>query len=345
MVNRYDSNKDSGFTLIELLLALALVAALVAAGLAAYQIQLRNFKVDKTALQMQQWLQAGMAVYADCGKWPTLNTLNQIIGQKAWDTTTCKNHAGETRAYMPPGSQYGPWPSTLVSSKNFYNFGPVDGDADKAAQFFVETYIEPDTLQMKNIGKMIAGRLPVANADEIINKRVRVIAYINKSSLVSGGGPNPPGGGSQIVDMEMVNSGQTAKHIKKPDQATCDALGTGLVPALVGSLSGQNAGMVDNTDRIGVWKAALDNTTMDPKTGLIEYMPTDPTRKTTNVQPVLKIDPDQVRKGWAPANTGNQVLLISACMPLCTVDPTNEKCKKTLSSQSSLSSSSSGLRY
>lgn len=352
--------RDSGFTLIELLLALALVVALVAAGMAAYQIQLRNFKVDKTALQMQQWLQAGLAFQADCGKWPAAGTLDGpmyklMYGEDPLTALTCpkpanSDYIGMKRSYLLPGSEYGPWPPALIPARNsFYMFSPASGEAS----FYVETFLPP-TAEMLKIGKMIAGRLPNATADMMPgNIAVRVRASVVAANYAAGNNPPPGGGGgSHIIDMEMVSSTQAAAHIKKPTQAVCDSMGERLgellVPALVGSMAGIDARRAngDSGSKNAINGTAFNKVTI--KNGFISEIDTVDKKPDGILKPTLMT---QTLSGSDPKDLTdlgrNQVLLISACMPLCTVDPTNTKCKKALSSKSSVSSSSSGsgVRY
>lgn len=65
------SNKQQrGFTLFEIMLVIAVMAVMAMAGVQYMQAKARTAKVDRAALQMQQWLQAGMAYYVDHQEWP-----------------------------------------------------------------------------------------------------------------------------------------------------------------------------------------------------------------------------------------------------------------------------------
>lgn len=334
--------RSSGFTLIELLLVLALVVALTAAGLFAYQIQLRNFRVDKTALQMQQWLQAGMAFQADCGQWPVDSVANPDIllvmtGQSPLTLTICPGltppNPDQKRTYMPLGIDKthpngpGPW-------MNYYNFGPYDINnptpPPTTQLFYVKTYIGPVNLTTQNNAAMIAGRLPNADIGHEVFDGVDqeyVIAYVGSSP--SGDGKKV---GPQILDMEIVNSTKIAVHIKKPTQAMCDKFGKGMIPVLVGALSGLDAGREKEPDKgafYGVNKGYI-NMALD-KNGFIDLSPLP----SGVITPNSGVERDlQHPVGGSFKDYGrNQVLLISACLPRSSEQP--------LSS----TNTQSGLRY
>lgn len=339
--------RSSGFTLIELLLVLALIVALTAAGLFAYQIQLRNFRVDKTALQMQQWLQAGMAFQADCGQWPVDSVANPDIllvmtGQSPLTLTICPGltppNPDQKRTYMPLGIDKthpngpGPW-------MNYYDIGPYDPANQQqpppptVALFYVKTDIGPDNLTTENNARMIAGRLPNADVfkesvNGVPNEFVR--AFVGSSP--SGGGAKA---GPQILDMEIVNSTKIAEHIKKPTQAMCDKFGKGLMPVLVGALSGLDAGREKEPDKgafYGVNKGYV-NMALD-KNGFIDLSSLPPGVITPNSG--VERDLQNPVGGKFKDYGRNQVLLISACLP---------KSSSLSGPQLNVTHTPSGLRY
>lgn len=65
-----NKSKFLGFTLIELLFVIAIASVLVSLGLTMVKQRGQQAKVEKTALQMQQLMQAGMAYYVDNHCWP-----------------------------------------------------------------------------------------------------------------------------------------------------------------------------------------------------------------------------------------------------------------------------------
>jgi prepilin-type N-terminal cleavage/methylation domain-containing protein len=65
------SKIPSGLTLIELIFVIAVIAVLGSMGILFYQHRMQDQKIEQTAQQMGQWLQAGMAYYVRNKKWPT----------------------------------------------------------------------------------------------------------------------------------------------------------------------------------------------------------------------------------------------------------------------------------
>jgi|GEM_PF-2488886 len=63
-------SKQRGFTLLELMLVVAIMAVISVAGISYLKEKALNTKIDKTALQIQQWLQASSAFYATHSAWP-----------------------------------------------------------------------------------------------------------------------------------------------------------------------------------------------------------------------------------------------------------------------------------
>ncbi|OGT36831.1 MAG: hypothetical protein A3F11_08595 [Gammaproteobacteria bacterium RIFCSPHIGHO2_12_FULL_37_14] len=59
-----------GFTLIEMLLVLVIVTVLLVMGINYMQQKTTAMRIDRTALQMQQILNAGLAYYVSHGAWP-----------------------------------------------------------------------------------------------------------------------------------------------------------------------------------------------------------------------------------------------------------------------------------
>jgi prepilin-type N-terminal cleavage/methylation domain-containing protein len=337
--------KQRGFTLIEILLVLVLVAALAAAGIAAYQVQQRNFKVEKTALQMQLWLQAGQAYYADCGVWPEADFSNNrqmygiLTGQNPIDT--CKNNTqyqGTYRAYMPPNSEFGIWSAPTGNAANIFEMAgycpPSAGPSCSSPSFYVSTVLKNDQ-GTETIGKMIAGRLP-SGVSVLAGGGIKVTGYVNAVGAAQGGNPIPPGGGGgSIVDMEIVSPGQTAKHLKLP---TTDDCADGMIPVLVHAISGLDAGTYRPRNAFaGLSQSSLGGGASIDKNGFIADMKSDV--GTNKIQPVFNIQPDQDNpENWNPGS-GNQLLFISACVP----DPEAKAKAKAL--QKSQNQSAPGTRY
>jgi prepilin-type N-terminal cleavage/methylation domain-containing protein len=281
--------KNKGFTLLELLLVLALASILIFGALAMYQIQLRNFKVDKTSLQMQQWMQAGMSFYVDCNIWPTdsksdPNIIKAMLGQSTLTQDECPTHAGQVRQYMPLNSdKNGPFPNT-------YSFGPF---GTSGTLFQVSTNIGDDAPTLESVGRMIAARLPNAssNVDESKDpKTVLVQATIN----VPG---QSIGSHGFILDMQMVKSTELS-HVKYPVQKDCPP---GMSPIIVNAISNFE-GKPGRGEKLN---APYKTTTTLNANMTDDFITPDLTVQTTDVSGDNPIQ-----------NQGaNEVLLISACIP------------------------------
>lgn len=85
--------KKAGFTLIELLFIVIIFGVFMALITSAYQQRAINYKINKTAIQMEQILEAAIAYHEDYGSWPT--TPNP--------PTDFLNY------YLPAGSSTNPW--------------------------------------------------------------------------------------------------------------------------------------------------------------------------------------------------------------------------------------------
>jgi prepilin-type N-terminal cleavage/methylation domain-containing protein len=96
--------KQQGFTLIEMLLVLVIVSTLIWAGVGYLQQRTLQTRMDRTAVQMQQILNAGLAYYIANGSWPA--SLACLQGQ-----------AGCTAIYLP-SPLTSSWANNYVVSSN-----------------------------------------------------------------------------------------------------------------------------------------------------------------------------------------------------------------------------------
>lgn len=100
MLKKYQ--QVAGFTLIELLFVLAIIGVLASLGVAMLQKRTENFKVHKTALQIQHILQSGMAWNVDHNSaWP--DTCGNTTGNV---TDFYRNYIGDNIINAPWGSPY-----------------------------------------------------------------------------------------------------------------------------------------------------------------------------------------------------------------------------------------------
>jgi len=72
--------KVTGFTLIEMLLVLIIVSMIIYMGLGYLQQRTVQIRMDRTSLQMQQILNAGMAYYIANSTWPANLACLQGVG-------------------------------------------------------------------------------------------------------------------------------------------------------------------------------------------------------------------------------------------------------------------------
>jgi prepilin-type N-terminal cleavage/methylation domain-containing protein len=138
-----------GFTLIELLLVVAIASILVSLGLSMMKQRSQEAKIEKTVLQIQQLLQAGMAYYIDNGCWP------------GWAGTFYATEC-TLNSSPPPFSQYIPAAITVNPWGKPYRYGmPYDPmPASNRMNIFQVLVDTPN----ENIAKRIAELLPNATA-------------------------------------------------------------------------------------------------------------------------------------------------------------------------------------
>lgn len=136
--------QQTGYSLLELMLVIAILAMLATFGLSAYQQKMQNFRIEKTALQMQQWLEASLTYYAKNNVWPGAGSL-----------------AGTTEliqdGYLPPGSdQQNPF-CTTGSACYIVEPDPTAGSQQVRVSAVLNTLANPT-----QIAQLIANRLPNA---------------------------------------------------------------------------------------------------------------------------------------------------------------------------------------
>ncbi len=119
MTNTQDHRYNSyqGFTLLELLLVIAILGVLATFSLSLYQQETSRFKIEKTALQMQQILQAATAYYTQNNQWPS-NCADPNFNN-----------------YLPVGSSVNPWGNNYICqpSQEGKKFDVISGDLKSAS--------------------------------------------------------------------------------------------------------------------------------------------------------------------------------------------------------------------
>lgn len=87
-------SKNKGVTLIEVLLVLVIASSILLMIISYSNQKLNQLRMDRTVMQMQQILNAGLAYYVNTGKWPESTDLSDL--QPAYLPTTFKNTWGGT---------------------------------------------------------------------------------------------------------------------------------------------------------------------------------------------------------------------------------------------------------
>jgi len=169
---------QKGFTLLELMLVIALIGVIMVFSLSIYQQQSVNFKVDKTALQMQAWLEAARTFYTNCGQWPgtvdgTYNSIDQLRGYtddgkgNLTPVITCNGKDSDKRSgvsYISSSMLMSPWNTAyqlyLPDSPN----NPYNSQGGTTKLFVVSTGVVNAIPNLTAILNRIAGRLPNSNA-------------------------------------------------------------------------------------------------------------------------------------------------------------------------------------
>ena len=144
------TRQNVGFTLLEMLLVLVIVAALLVIGMNYMQQKATAMRIDRTALQMQQILNAGLAYYVSNGKWPC------DPGQ--YGDTNCSLDRLKADNYLPNTSILSPWGQVI--SMGVASAGSPS-PTGQLANFYVYTKI-PAINSSAVIANVIAGRLPMA---------------------------------------------------------------------------------------------------------------------------------------------------------------------------------------
>ena len=141
-----DKKPTNGFTLIEILFVIAIMAVVAGLSLSFYQQTTVSSKVSKTALQMQQILQAASAYYI----------ANQNQAQP-WPTSIDQKNP-DFQVYLPIGSTTSPWGSAYPP----YSANPPFVDGAYNNKLFQVSVTVPSTA----IAERIAGILPSGQATD-----------------------------------------------------------------------------------------------------------------------------------------------------------------------------------
>ena len=150
-----------GFTLIELLLVMVIISIIVLAG-TRYMVQkATSLRIDRTAIQMQYVLNAGLAYYVANGTWPG--------APGGWNLTTGFGWAGPLNGTYLPTNMVDPW------FGSGYWYGVNSGGGSPPGTFLVLTYVGTSP-QQQAIGNIIAAKIPFGQYNSGTGY---LIAYVN----------------------------------------------------------------------------------------------------------------------------------------------------------------------
>jgi len=136
-------NNRKGFSLLEVLLVLAIASSLIVLMLNYTTQRSDELRRDKTVLQMQQILNAGMSYYLNQSRWPLPSTIT--CGVTPWPNLTA--------SALPPYYI----PKTLLNNPYANSYNINCNTAAAGGGFFVYT-----TANSAANAAVIAGRLPLA---------------------------------------------------------------------------------------------------------------------------------------------------------------------------------------
>lgn len=140
-----------GFTLIEMLLVLVIISMIIFAFIGYTQRQAESARIDRTTMQMQQILNAGLAYYVDHGAWPPQSTTTDPL-------------APLKPTYLPDIPIINPW-------NQGYSF--ATGTATFNSRNFIvwSTIPAPTTTPARAtaIAAVISGLLPLAYTSSDVN--------------------------------------------------------------------------------------------------------------------------------------------------------------------------------
>jgi prepilin-type N-terminal cleavage/methylation domain-containing protein len=127
-----------GFTLIEMLLVMTIISAFIYASIGYVQQRTLDLKIDRTAAQMQQVLNAGLAYYVSNQQWPSSVAVLQAGG------------------YLP-ASLANPWGTT-----------PSYTLSNTSALLRVAVTLPSSLVDQTAIGAILAGKLPLAASSTVV---------------------------------------------------------------------------------------------------------------------------------------------------------------------------------
>lgn len=213
-------NSQHGFTLIEMMLVMVVIGMLLYAGMNYMQQKFQADRIDRTALQMQQILNAGLAYYVNTASWPVASP----------ERFTGTDEFLQRNGYLLPGKINNPW--GLTDPENHPTSYSLITDGNKKL-LTVVTYIG-NTPQAITNAQVIAGKLPMGITcqsfrDFDIEDNVICKACADKNPCYVGASVNVPG--------ENLNNATAINYAGLYHSGACVKMPTcpikGMVPSIM----------------------------------------------------------------------------------------------------------------
>lgn len=184
-----------------MLLVIALITAISVSGIHFYRQRTLGIKIDKTALQMQQWLQAGQLFYGRVGRWPTQADREVLLN-----------------TYLPTNSDTNPWGKNYEIQAVTDHNNQLNGNLFRVATEI--PFTASSTVTRSPTAERIAGLLPNANVTDP--------ATVYSEVTIPGTGNGLPGGVTIVsIESRDLHGGITAKNVdesisvNKPSETVC----------------------------------------------------------------------------------------------------------------------------
>lgn len=178
------------------MLAIVIIATITAFSISIFQQQAVNSQIDKTALQMQQWLEAAKAYYVDNGNWPDGNNFTgegtglSCTGQTIDPTILllegkCGPLAENNKIYIQSGISI----ENNAWGQTFQLLPPAGQTTENSAMFQVVSNIPGNLKNAYAIAERLASRLPNAVVNMmVLNEPITVSAGVTIPGSASTGG-------------------------------------------------------------------------------------------------------------------------------------------------------------
>lgn len=247
-------NRMKGFTLIETLLVLVIISAILYMGMTYFQQKATQMRIDRTTLQMQQILNAGLSYYVANGQWP-------VNAGSTVDITTTPANLLQANGYLPSGVTISsPWSGTDYV---------IFTDA-KSRLFTVFTRVVSSGVvagAAPSVAKIIAGTLPLAYTSSAPPPTPMAACAAASTSCYVVASINIPG--QNLNNATAVNFAGVYRHGGCIPVPTCpvDASGntmTAQVQVVPSSVSGLNDPNTSNTYPISSFTAYAKGPAANP---------------------------------------------------------------------------------